>query len=326
LPALLASFFACCVARSAMAAPKVDDQARNAARELAQRARESYDGGDYNTAYDLYRRAYALIAAPTLSLREARSLEKLGRLVEAVEAYVRTARSPLDATSPEAFREAVREAHDELLKLRPRVPKLEIVIQGVEPTDAKVELDGKALPPALVGVPSPVNPGEHQIVAHAGGEPASKRIAIGEGETQRVVLELSPMPQGAHSPATSGDSSGPSTAAPRGSAQRTFGWVTLGVGAAGLGVGVVTGLMATSRHADAEEGCPNGRCIEGSAGAGDAEAFRDLRTVSNVGYVVGVVGVGAGAALLLTAPSSEGDQVTFAPWISVASAGVRGNF
>jgi hypothetical protein len=88
------------------------------------------------------------------------------------------------------------------------------------------------------------------------------------------------------------------------SSQRLWGFVALGVGVVGVGTGVVTGLMATSKHSSAESECPNSICIAGSQGEKDLDAFRSLRTVSTVGYIVGGVGAAAGVTLLILAPKN----------------------
>ena len=73
----------------------------------------------------------------------------------------------------------------------------------------------------------------------------------------------------------------------------------------GLATGMITGLLATSRHADATRECPEGACAPNSSGWEAAQSFRTLRTVSSVGYVVGVVGLAGGITLLLTAPKAR---------------------
>jgi hypothetical protein len=317
-------------------AQPVDDSTRNAARELAAQGADAFQKGDYARASDLYRRAYALLPAPTLSLRQARALEKQGKLVEAVEAYVRTTRTRLDAGSPDAFRQSVASAEEELAKLRPRVPKLEIVLEGGDATATQVKLDGRPLKTALIGVAQPVNPGAHEIEGIAQGKSGKVSVTIAEAQTKRVTLKLEDDPNAAMpAPDAETEPSPEPTPPPASTAVRadsgsafphaTLGWVSLGVGAVGLGTGVVTGLMAADKHSSAEDGCPDGQCAAGSSAADDLESFRSLRTISTIGYAVGVVGVAAGVTLLLTAPSKpERGHVT--PYLGPASAGVTGRF
>ena len=180
----------------AQAPGAVDDATRNAARELAHRGTDAFERGDYAAAQDLFRRSYALVPAPTLSLREARALEKLGRWVEAAEAYVRTTRTPLDSSSPAPFRTAVHAAQNELAALRPRIPLLTIAIAGPAAAEpgVRVELDGKALPGALLGVEIPVDPGVHRIEARSSSRQGRAEISLEPGARQKLALELEARP------------------------------------------------------------------------------------------------------------------------------------
>jgi hypothetical protein len=309
----------------------VDDATRNTARSLAGEGKEAFDAKNYGRAVDLFHRAYALVPAPTIALYEAQALVKLGRLVEAEEAYMRAVRTPLDQHSSEQFRVAVQDAERELAELQPRLPKATIVITGpaAVSTDVQVTLDGKQLPAAMVGVGIPVDPGQHVLRAVArGGEPAEVRFQISEKEQRR--LEIAPVP---------GETAVPppvvrATTAPRDGApkqvrawQKPLGVAVGSVGVAGLATGIVTGLMAGSRHATVERECPGRVCTEGGAGADALESFRTLRTVSTIGYVVGGVGLAAGATLLLTAPSRPPESArSVEVWLSVGRVGVLGAF
>jgi tetratricopeptide (TPR) repeat protein len=104
-------------------------------------------------------------------------------------------------------------------------------------------------------------------------------------------------------------------------AGRTWSFVALGVGGAGLALGVAGGLVALDARRDAERGCPDHRCVAGSRGARDVERFRAWRTASTVGYVVGGVGLGAGAALLFTTGGDSPTQVAITPAWGGASLG-----
>lgn len=290
-------------------AEPVDDSERNAARNLAEQGRGAFEKGDFERSRDLFHRAYALVQAPTLALYEARSLAKLGRLVESEEAYLRAVRTPLGAASPEAFRKAVREAESEAQQLGPRVPKVIVMVvgPGAELPELGVTIDGERLKAALIGVEMPVNPGSHRLQAQVpGGEVSSADFAIAERERKtveiRVAAPASAPPVVALRPA-------PELQAPpeppRSSWHRPAAFAAGGLGLVGLGTGIVAGVMAVSKHADAEEQCPNRVCVTGSQGEDSLDSFRSLRTVSTVGYIVGAVGVAAGVTFFLTAPSSR---------------------
>jgi hypothetical protein len=284
------------------------------------------------------------VPAPTIALYEGRALSKVHRLVEAEEAYMRAVRTSLDSESPEQFRKAVRDAESELLALRPKIPKLTIVPSGPGGDDPGlvVLLDGNEVNRAVLGVEMPVDPGDHEIVATApGGQEVKQRFTLGENDRKRIEIEV-PDGRQASAPSVGAEEvrAGPRPAArppvARASAtppaaghfdQRLFGFIAGGVGVAGLGTGVVAGLMSAARHSDAESQCSNHACVEGTAGADALQSFRTLRTVSTIGYIVGGLGVAAGATLLLTAPAERRAQSAFIrPWISANAAGVAGTF
>ncbi|MBX3130790.1 MAG: hypothetical protein KF718_28990 [Polyangiaceae bacterium] len=299
-----------------------DDATRNAARELAAQAGEAFQRKEFAVAADLYRRAHALVGAPSLSVREGRALEQLGRLVEASEAYVRTTRFRLTDDSPRAFQEAVQEANSALSALRPRIPKLTLALggPGAKSPDLVVLLNGKPLPAALIGVPAPIDPGKHEIVVRgADGKELRRSVDLTEGQARTLTLEVASGGAVTAREQPSDASGSKPAVAP---SKPALVWIAGGVGVAGLGVGIVGGVLATGRHSDATAACPNLRCAPGSAGQDDVDAFRTLRTVSTVGYVVGVVGLGTAAALWLTAPKERGVALAVGP----ASATLRGAF
>jgi hypothetical protein len=316
----------------------VDDGTRNAARSLASQGKDAFDKADWDRARDLFHRAYTLVPAPTIALYEGRALAKLSRLVEAEEAYMRAARTSLDAESPEPFRKAVHDAEDDLLALRTRMPKVTIVPSGPGARDPElsVTLDGHPLKSALLGVQMPIDPGNHTLGASVpGAAPVQVSFSVLEKQQQKVDL---PVPQGSHvsqppkvvkaAPVEREPVTPPTP--PRASQwQLPAALIAGGVGVAGLATGVITGLMAGSRYSKAKRECPDHTCIEGSAGSDTVQSFRTLRTVSTVGYIVGGVGLAAGTTFFLLAPAkatSTGRTGSVNVWLNVSSVGVAGAF
>lgn len=325
---------------SAARAQTVDDGTRNAARSLAGQGKDAFDQADFERARDLFHRAYTLVPAPTIVLYEGRALVKLRRFVEAEEAFMRAARTSLDAESPEAFRTAVHEAENDLLALRARMPKVTIVVTGPSARDPElsVTLDGHALKTALIGVELPIDPGDHALEANVpGAKPARVTFSMLEKQEQRVEiaapLHVTTAAAGTGSTRPlekpSSGSPQPVSDTPPPNWQARAGMALGGVGVAGVVTGVITGLMAGSRYSKAEDACPGHTCEAGGAGWDDVQAFRSLRTVSTVGYIVGGVGLAAGATLYFTAPSkrSRASQAgAVKVWINTASVGVAGAF
>jgi hypothetical protein len=321
---------------STASAQTVDDATRNAARSLAGQGKDAFDQADFERARDLFNRAYTLVPAPTIALYEGRALVKLRRFVEAEEAFMRAARTPLDAESPEAFRVAVHDSEGDLIALRARMPKVTIVVTGPSAGDPElsVSLDGHPLKSALIGVELPIDPGDHTLeAALASGEPARVKFSMVEKQEQRVEIVAPRHDQPvAASPAHASTTPRAKPAAPPPAAsnwQAPTGLALGGVGVAGVISGIVTGLMAGSRYSKAERACPGHACSAGGAGWDDVQAFRSLRTVSTVSYIVGGVGLAAGTTLYLTAPSKHArapQAGAVKVWINTASVGVAGAF
>jgi hypothetical protein len=300
------------------------------ARSVAVTGREAFNAGDYETALALFRRAYTLYPAPTVVLYEARSLEKLGRLLEAVEAYARTTQTSVGQDAPAQFAEAIAQAHQEERSLRARIPTLTLKVAGVSPNDPnlKVTMNGRAIGAAQLGQAQRLNPGTYRIAGSISPDRTDhSELKLAEGQNVAVVLNLaapSPTP-----PAPVLASVTPvATEAHSTNDLRVYAYVAGGVGVAGLGTGLVTGLMSASKHSEADRLCPNHLCT-GANVPSAVNSFRSLRTVSTVFYGVGAAGLAAGVVLwLVSAPdTTETPRARgLEPWSDARSAGVQGTF
>lgn len=311
------------------APPVVDDATKGAARTLGEEGIALYDAGNFEAALEKLSRADALVGLPSTGLLVARAFAKAGKLVEASEKYLAVSRLELAADANETQLRAKEQALQERGALAPRIPTLEIVFGG-ELVGASVALDGLPLPPALVGVKRPTNPGEHTVVAVTQGGRATAMVRLSEGESKRVVLErldgaaasgpsgplaapasASPVPPA--SSAASVPAAGPTIvslpeAPPAGAADssdgarplRIGGFVGLGVGGGLAAVGAILGAMAMGDLATLEDqGCANGTCPV-STNQDLFDRYMSRRTAST-GLLYGGLGLAAlgGLALVL---------------------------
>jgi hypothetical protein len=295
----------------------------------------------------MFTRAESLVHSPVHLLYLARSYEKLGALVKAHEAYLKIVNEELSASATTPMRQAKADAEKENAALEPRIPYVSVVVQGAGPKPVTVSMDGVQVPSALVGVPRPVDPGEHRFEAVAEGmESAVSSIAVREAGSETVVLTLHAAPAGA-APATAAPPAGfpvgyapgvqPQNGQPASADAKhgpsPFTWVAFGVGAAGLAVGTVFAIKESSKVSQADDICKPGQCAstddQHRAEALDDQA-RSARTMSIVGFVVGGVGVATGVALLVLTPHRESASAAYAPgvtpWVGLGSAGVSGRF
>lgn len=325
-------------------------QMRAAARAIGEDGLSLYDQGRYIDALDRFERADELIKAPTLGLMAARSLEKLGRFVESTERYQQVIDMKLPADASDTFKQAQSAASKEKEALLPRIPSVEVSVAGPGANEVEtVMLDGRRLPPQRFGASRPisaklpVDPGDHRLEAQSKTGAAFERFTVGEGNTEHVVLTLSPDPNKHRPPpnakegAAAGNSSQANASNPgsmpprRGETQRTIAWVSLGVGAAGAVLGIITGSVAASIHSDfTDPPCDTDARKCPTSFKDQIDTYSTLRPLSTTGLIIGGVGLGLGTVLLLTLPKGgarySSGSVHVTPWIGPASAGLRGSF
>jgi hypothetical protein len=298
----------CLALTTPVMAQPVDSETKLAARELGEQGIALYKDGKFDAALERFDRASKLIDVPSLNLYAARCLEKLGRWVESSERYLRVTRMPTVAGELEDQALARTRAAEERQALLPRIPKLEIGIEGVDPGSVTVEMDGRSVPAALLGVERAVDPGEHKVVGTLGTQRLEQSVKLSESTRERVTLTFRPEP-GAKVPPKPVLTARPSTTSPEkdqpssSSAQRTLGWIGIGVGSAGLVFGGITGFIAMGNKNDLDDTCLDRKC--GPDQHSDVDSYDRQRLLSSLGFGIGLVGMAAGITLLATAPAER---------------------
>jgi hypothetical protein len=314
------------------------DSDKTTARELGTAGEVKLASQDYKGAEDQFRRANALFHAPTLVLGLARAQAGQGKVVEAWENYHSIILE--NVTSPPVFATALADAQKEIAGVEGRRAKVTISVTGGDAP--RVTIDDVPLKVEALGVPRFVDPGAHvfKAVSGDGHKTAAQSLTIAEGSTQNVSLALVNDPNavagGVLAPTLPGvtppDSSQPATDSSGGSGgswNKTVGFVALGVGGAFLIEGVITGVLAISKHSDLAKVCTNG-CPP--ADSSELSSYQTMGTLSTVGFIVGAIGVAGGTVLLLTAPSSASasppapSALRVTPFIGFGSAGAVGTF
>ncbi len=322
--------------------PSVAMEASNkeAIRLLANEAASEYEAGHYNAALEKFQRAFDTAKVPRLAVWLAKTQAKLGHLVVANEMY----RQALNLEKNDLWvgttqQEAQQEAEQELAALQPRIPRLTVRVEGANPNDVALRIDDVDVPSTLIGVERLVDPGLRQIVGRVGDKEVREQATLAEGERKEIVLtffqssptfaspvntEAAPkQPVLATAVATPQSSTLQVTGDSHAKAQRTWGWVSLGIGAAGAVFGATTGVMTIVQHGKLSSDCPNHQCLPPYWS--DSRSFDTLRHLTTIGFVVAGVGAATGVTLLLTSPKNE-SKPTASLWLAPASAGVKGKF
>jgi hypothetical protein len=205
-------------------------------------------------------------------------------------------------------------AQAQIEKLRPRVPSLTLRLPPDAPRGVVVKRGGVELSSAALGVALPIDAGEHELSTQVpGGTEHLQKISLAPGESREIVLhiELPPPPPGASSSAAvpTQTSPPPPPPPPPSSPSRTPAYVALGVGATGIVVGAIAGVLALQRKSIVDQECSGNRCS--SAGKDAADSGKTFGTVSTVGFGVGLAGLGAGLILWLTSPDPPATAATW---------------
>lgn len=312
---------------SSLAAPDIPPPSNiDVARSIAVSGREAFDAGDYETAVALFQRAYALFQAPTLVLYEARALKQMGKLIASEEAYQRAANLSVANDAPSQFTTAIETARVEGLALAESIPTLTIRIAGADATDTRLRItrNGNPVSPLTLGAANKLDPGDYRIEASLGNnrsDTLDEHIAI--RQHKMVVLNLTAPIVLAPPPNPLVDTQ-PKTVTPL---PLVMTYVSAGLGVAGLGTGVVAGMLAKDRYTDAQDLCESG-CTVGSEGAEAVSKFRSMRTASTIAYGVGAAGTVGSLLFWLAFPKARPNSSTASiePWLTTRSAGIRGHF
>jgi tetratricopeptide (TPR) repeat protein len=234
--------------------------------------------------------------------------EKLGRITSAWEAYSKVANEARQAGKDSLK----KDAQDRADALKPRISKLTIEVppavaglSGVVVTRNGAEVDADLWNQSI-----PVDAGDHSIVVSAPTKsPWRTSISINEAQAERVSvpdLEAASMP-----------------------GQRIGALAAGGVGAAGLILGGLFGGLTFSKWGEAKDACAGAgdrpAACPSQAQADSAQAIgseaRSLAMVSNIGFVVGGVGLVAAGVLWFTAPSADSASAKAPVRIGVTAAG-----
>jgi hypothetical protein len=333
-------------------ATATDDSVKAAVRELSSQGKDDFDAGRFDGAAQKFQKAFEAAKVPTLALWSARSLARLGRLVAASEYYRQaTQLSPNDLWQGNAQQEAQVEAQAELDALLPRIPKLRIQVVGGLPAEVALTVDNVVVPPALVGIDRPSEPGIRRVIGKRGAETADVSVELRERDIKEVILKFSGAPLGPPPPVAPigpvpsyppanpavaptnqpyGVMAPPNQPPPTadqgsdpGSTQRTLGWIGLGIGAAGVIEGAVTGIFVVQRYAKLKNDCVNNVCDPTRIDSYRMDMYNTLRAASMVGFIVGGVGIATGTTLLLTSPSKDSKVGLY---VAPSHAGFHGVF
>jgi hypothetical protein len=292
-----------CTAPTRWAAADATAADRALAQSLFDDGRKLMDARDYTQACPKFAESERLDPGGGTILNLALCHEAEGKTASAWTEFNEALSRAIRDGRPE--REA--RARERIAVLEPRVSRLTVSVAAGAAGELELSVDGISWGTALRNVGVPLDPGPHVVVARrAGGGSWSSTVVLGasaDSKTLRIPLVIG------SASGESVDSSGSVNVAayPRGSGQRTTGWIVGGAGVAVLGVGTAFGILALSMRKASNADCTP-LCTRQGVDLNN-EAIRDA-WISDFGVGLGVAGLVAGAYLLLTAGGSTPPQTT----------------
>ena len=261
---------------------------------------------------------------------EAQNLRRSGHFAAASKRLDRCA----DPACPAVVRDDCSRLLDEIERAQPSFVFDVRDPSGIDIIGVRILVDGTLLTDHLDGRPLKVDPGVHEFTFDVPGQPTvTERLLVREGEAgrhERVVVGAAPAPL----------SSSSTTASPRTATQREglttqqgVGLSLAGLGAAGIAIGTIFGLLADSAWSDAKRICEGGVsvCVNArDAGPYGSRAQTDA-SVSTAAFVAGGAILVGGAVTYFTGREPEqrsSETIAVAPTIEGAGLGVtiKGTF
>ena len=334
--ALLFAVSSVAMPRYAQAEPTAADKA--AAETLFVDARKLLAAGKYAEACKGFAESQRLDPGVGTLLNLGVCYEKLGRTASAWSTY-REAAAAARAANQSAREKSARRAAD---TLEPKLPKLTIVVAGIE-TNPRLEVrrDGAVVPASLWGMSVAIDPGEHLFEASSPGyKPWQSRLVAEAGKPVTVnVPALEPEPKAARAAVVPVKSKGESAAASKQpasdaarassglGAQRVAALVVGGAGLIGTAVGGYFAVRAQATYKAANCDPLNFCSEQGIADRNLAFGRARSATYATTG---GLVALAAGVVLWITAPSAPSTNAAGDPqaprrlWVSADPLGESG--
>jgi hypothetical protein len=266
-----------------------------------------------------------------------------------------------DASCPGVVRDDCVQRLDELNRAQPTIVFDVKDGAGNDVIAVKVSVDGKVLAEKLAGTALAVDPGAREFSFEVPGQPLVKKtLLIREGEkgrNERVVVgpaappgaapptptpsptpiqtpiqtptpiptsTLTPTPSPTPAPAAASDSGPPS----QGGTTKTLGFVAGGVGIAGVAVGGIFGLLASSAWNNSKSECNTSSCPNHSGAVTDHNSSVTDGAISTVGFIAGGALLATGIVLVLAGGGHSAAQpaapagLVVTPAVGVGSGGI----
>lgn len=279
-------------------------QASAIAEKLFVQAVDYMKAGDFPSACPLLERSYQLDPKDGTLFTLADCRDHEGKLTIAsghYRAYLRIY-DKMTGTTKLKHKERATNAEARIAELEALLPKVKFVWETAPPPESKILVDGVEFRADTLDVLLPLDPGTHQIVIQIPGEPNRTRtVTLAQGGSS--IIDLTPAKPKEPDPNAVGPNKGPDNKGPvakpnKMDPTRVAGFVSLGLGVAGLATGAATGVLALQQKETVDVRC-NVNYVCDVVGFAAVDRFRTFGNVSTISFIVGGVLAGAGVTLVL---------------------------
>ena len=310
----LPSFACLALVLSFSCASRADEQRDPAAAAfLFKEGRKAFETKDFAAACPKFAESFRLDPAPGTLLNLAACEEARGQTASAWQHYQQAAERLPTGDDRIPIAKSLATA------LEAKLPRLALSLSPSVPAGTHVSRDGVELGAASLGGAFPVNPGSHTIVVTADGfEPRGFDVTIEAGETKSVALDVGPKKAAVVAPVATAPTSGPRRATspdeappPAAFSRRAIGFAAGVVGVVGLVTAGVTGGLLLSKRSTVRSECDAAKACSAS-GTAAADTGKTLVPINTAAWIVGFVGIGAGAYLVLSGDRGAGPKTVVA--------------
>ncbi len=256
---------------------------------------EQYDHHDFPAALVSFRTSFRLVPSPNSRLYVARCLRETGDLVEATREFQATADDAGQRARYAATRDAAR---GELRDMTAHAGRLRIDAASV-PEGAHVLIGGREISREALAQPVLAAPGHVAVAVQASGfQPFEQSVDVTAGAEVAVPVTLTRVATAQTTRVAQRTVETPHRGIELAPMQRNLALVGGGVAVLGA-VGLIAfGVAANSSWDDLAQRCHNAPCTD-PADRAIADTGRTYDTLANVSLGIGIVGLAAGAAMLV---------------------------
>jgi hypothetical protein len=288
--------------------------------------------GNFASACPRIEESQQLDPRPGVLFTLADCLANAGRIGSALLRYEDFLRSvaQLPASQQARQRDRIKAAEEQHRRLLPLVPTLTLVLDAGSPEPTTMQLDGQDLSRTRLGIPLPMDPGEHSLkLITATGATQETKTSLRQGQHTRLLLSFDQaIPSSVETPRPSAPPKVVFVPYARDPSPSPFRVAAYSAGTAALGallLGTVAGFATLHYKGIVAEQCTHRRCsVDGKAAV---DQGRTWGTISTLGFALGATALLTATTLWFAepahrpAPKNLTSKGTLIPTVHLSASG-----